>query len=900
MGYDAFLSYSRRSPRSVAAVARLHRRIEAFPLPEALCRRISDPHRRRLYIFRDVSDLALAGDLAAELRARIAESRFLVVACSPEAAQSPWVALEIDCFRQENRTVGNERILAVVVEGDPHEVIPVSLRPGGIIPNYGDLRPMHPGEGLLACRERHREETIRLIAAMLGVPFDELRRRDRARRKKLALIGMGAAILLMVVLVGMTLWAWNAMQEARFQQSVAQAREHEAQRNLAKVMVEKARSLESLGMVSEAAALYSRALEIVEDPVARGGANRGIQLARTAFVARWDVEVTAAVFSPDGTQIVAGCDDGTLRVWDKRTRQEISRVQAHVGAILGLRFSPKGNLVVSASVDRSVKGWRWPLDGTDPVLSLAGGADPGGHAGLPIAFSADGTRLAFSGPDRSVVVEDLLSGSTVDVLPDLVPISLNFHPSGDGSILVYGWGENSLPGTIRWWPGRPSPILFSRIRGRGAAMSSDGARMAQADDDFQVMVLSAWDGSPVRRMPGHTNTVTSLAFDPTGSLLVSGEVDGSAILWDLVQGTMLARLGGVRGTLRSVAFSPSGDQILVASSRGGVCLWDVRPPRRIAGVYPDPGRWMLSATFSPDNTLVATAGTNLRLWDLATGDLVWSVPWDPPGWGRIAFSPDGEWLLAGSGYGNAVSMVHVRRERPNRILPTGVRYSENTRAVAQDPNGRYVAATVMVGLVLWEANSGRRIGEFPVLNGAESLAFHPDGNALAVASRDGTIVLVSVPDLSLVDRLPGHALPCRDVAFDPSGRWLASVAQEEILVWDLWERRIWTRLVPERGGLCLAVAFRPGNRPGLATACGRSSYLWDFQTGACIAETTVHGKILENVAFNQDGRLLVSTADDEVAIVVALDDLDVSPAILRRRAEAACGCQIDGATITYP
>ncbi len=120
--YDAFISYRHVEPdRSWAKW--LHESLETYRVPQKLARQGVAPRVRR--VFRDEEELSASADLRKEILARLAESRFLIVVCSPRTPQSKWVNAEVQRFRDMGR---HDRILALLVEGDPSEAFPAALR----------------------------------------------------------------------------------------------------------------------------------------------------------------------------------------------------------------------------------------------------------------------------------------------------------------------------------------------------------------------------------------------------------------------------------------------------------------------------------------------------------------------------------------------------------------------------------------------------------------------------------------------------------------------------------------------------------------------------------------------------------------------------------------------------
>jgi tetratricopeptide (TPR) repeat protein len=223
--YWAFLSYSHADARWAN---RLHRALEHFATPRRFVGAATPvgPAPKRLHpIFRDREELGASADLGGRLLAALEASGYLIVICSPAAARSRWVNEEVARFRALH---GHERILAVIVDGEPfasldpaaadQECFPEALRRGaadngGPEPIAADLRPGRDGLRLAV---------LKLAAGMLGVGLDALVQRDARRRQRQLTILTAASLAASAVLAALTFAAVRERNEAYAQRAQAE------------------------------------------------------------------------------------------------------------------------------------------------------------------------------------------------------------------------------------------------------------------------------------------------------------------------------------------------------------------------------------------------------------------------------------------------------------------------------------------------------------------------------------------------------------------------------------------------------------------------------------------------------------------------------------------------------
>ncbi|CAO1649387.1 TIR domain-containing protein [Parasphingorhabdus sp. NYA22] len=244
MRFRAFVSYSHAD----ATIAqKLHRKIETYRLPQHLRdRQTDDPDNGRLgRIFRDREDLPAAEDLSESVKQALSGSQVLVVICSPDAQASIWVAREIELFRALHP---GRPVLAALVRGEPEEAFPTALR-YGTEPLAADLRK--EGDGW-------RLGFLKIVAGIAGVPLDALVQRDATRRIRRVMAVTGGALVALLAMIGMTIFALQSRNEAQHQQAEAEG--------LVEYMLTDLRTeLKGVGRLDVMTKVNERAMDYYED-----------------------------------------------------------------------------------------------------------------------------------------------------------------------------------------------------------------------------------------------------------------------------------------------------------------------------------------------------------------------------------------------------------------------------------------------------------------------------------------------------------------------------------------------------------------------------------------------------------------------------------------------------------
>ena len=340
---------------------------------------------------------------------------------------------------------------------------------------------------------------------------------------------------------------------------------------------------------------------------------------------------------------------------------------------------------------------------------------------------------------------------TVPIAEDGFISSINFSPEGNLYAFQVSHDDNRLK-LLNVSTGRSIASFPPRGHIDILAFSADNKWMALESDEYNIEV---WDIENRRRLVtidaphegdafGSPAKIASLVFSPDGKLLASGGWSDYAVhLWNTARGDHVSTLpNSHRGPILSLVFSPDGKRLASFNSRGTIKVWDIASKKNVATIraHEGPGPfdvWSFDGlSFSDDGKLLASAGawrgddietSEIKLWDVATGDQVASLPGSAP----LVFSPDGRFIASGS--------------------------AAQARSIDLDGiEGGITRGSIVGGgsVKLWDVNTWEPVNSFPTLWYITELAFSSDMRLLAESS----LSTVRLWDLSEWTRSPPHSL----------------------------------------------------------------------------------------------------------------------------------------------
>ncbi|MGH3916791.1 MAG: TIR domain-containing protein [Pseudonocardiaceae bacterium] len=909
--YDAFMSYSHTADALLA------------PELQRLIRRVGRPWFRRstLRVFRDQTNLPMSESLWSSIEAALAQSEYFVLMASPGAADSAWVAREVQYWRR-HRERSTFRIVLTAgqiewdggdFDWDRTDALPQAALSGWFPdqPGWADVRsPAGDRVQRNQRNDRLRDAARTLAAPMYGMDKDQLDgedERESRRARRTLQGGITALTLLTVVAVTAALVAVGQLNQARTQARISLARQLAATSDT-----------ELSARLDVANLLAVKAFQTDPNPQTRAALFRAVTASGNLVrYLPFGGYVSKLAGSADGITVVAGLRDGRVLRWrlTDPAPQPLFRLPTDVAQ---LSVSADGGVVAASGGTMAML----VRPGHEPSsLPVASGQQPGA-----VAVSPSGRTVVLSGEENqfqgrtSMVVYDVGS-ATVRRLqfnphPELMVAPSSIVASDDEVFLLDGaYGTWQRRGLTDWSLRESSDAHFG-VHNYALGASGDGGSFSYSNGAATIPVWRTGGPTDPDRPPATAQapiaTPNALALNADGSRLAvadSGAIFVTPVLAPGAPRDAPVQLVGT-GSINTdgLRFLGPGGNRVISASADRVTLWDLNQSDRLGHSTAIPMRPACNACGGP-NVAVAPDGTRIVAVD-GSGDAgvvasldrrdqyqlprdtAFSMLYGPSLWDRdgrrvtILITP----LSGGHGTPLPEGLPAVVR-----TLPAGQR-AGGVKAAGLSADGRSVLVVELDGGI---DNLDIATGALRQITPGPRQPEDASAPQIAAAAVNTTSDLVAVADDKALKVLDAHtgtvrgtmpATGVRHVSFTGS-RLLVQRDTGELEVWD--ERAtirqrviagdpefIWPPVTSSQGSL----VARPRSDSSIVLA--------DLDTGAVLTTLTPSVSVpglRVGVAFSADGAQLVTVTEGDDSDQGLVVHRDISDEALVRTACATAG-----------
>jgi hypothetical protein len=283
-------------------------------------------------------------------------------------------------------------------------------------------------------------------------------------------------------------------------------------------------------------------------------------------------QVLAVAFSIDGNLAITGSNDGTARIWNVQTGQQLG-VYKHGSAVSSVAISPDNNYALTSSVSEENAAYLWDISSQNKVVEFKGHLD----FLTSVAFSHDGTYVLTGSADNTARLWDAATGKLLKTFRGHTGYVYSVHFSQNDKNVLTASGDS----TARIWDTSTGKVLHS-FKHPSLVLSA----VFSPDDKF--VLTASYDKVRMWDIQSETETKTfthesvdvsdvSVVFSNDGQYFLTVDKQ-SARLWSAITGQQIRFFVLNTSVSSQAAFSPDNQFILIGMDETDARLWQLGTP----------------------------------------------------------------------------------------------------------------------------------------------------------------------------------------------------------------------------------------------------------------------------------------------------------------------------------
>jgi WD40 repeat protein len=280
--------------------------------------------------------------------------------------------------------------------------------------------------------------------------------------------------------------------------------------------------------------------------------------------------------APTGSQVLVTLEDGSVRIFDAKTKQTVKVLAKHPQPAYACAWSPDGLFV--ATGDETARIWIENARSGQKVREYRTHTK-----GIEkLSFNVSDNLLLSTGKDDECKVYDLSKSQPKEV-QHVLGKGANFYGATFNPRMPFTFATGMLMlGGGRTYDAQSGNVgaFITGHDSQGAmdlAYSPQGTRVATAGKDATVAVLDTAGYKKIGTLKGHGDWVMAVAFSPNGKLIASSSTDRTVRVWDAVTMQQVAELPNQSFIGSPVAFTGDGMSLVTVSDQGFLQVNPVSP-----------------------------------------------------------------------------------------------------------------------------------------------------------------------------------------------------------------------------------------------------------------------------------------------------------------------------------
>ncbi len=468
-----------------------------------------------------------------------------------------------------------------------------------------------------------------------------------------------------------------------------------------------------------------------------------------------------------------------LQVWDTKTGRCVKEV-VHKPWVIALAISGDGNRASAASLDGHLYLWSFPND--EPAKVPLGGSI------TSLAISADGKWVVSGGKDGHVRVCDadrVCIDHNLDSRYDVVKaVAVSSH---DRAIAAACSNDR-----LQLWDLTAGPLRNAFASESSAisslAMTPDATWAVAGSDDQNVQLWETGLYQRRHRVFTHGRPVRAVAISENGKWAISASPHGHFRFWSLQSDPRAVVNAAHSASVNTLGVTPDGTALVSASEDGTLALWEL-DTHEFRVIAKDQSSFRALCLICDKNqTLCASSGKQLTLWNFNEGKLDYTFEESPSEINALVLPPGRQHFVSASEDG----VLRIQGlEDDGYAFELGSHDSGVEGLAMSRDGGLLVSAARDNSLGLWNLTDNTLVATFDGHDDwATAVAISSDGKLIVSGSADHTVRAWDLTHRHCLNVFEGHRAEVRSVAISPNGRWAVSASIDCTLrMWDIDAKR---------------------------------------------------------------------------------------------------------------